>query len=81
MNAYRNPAHERALEALLLRAGFEHVSLSSALAPVIKLLPRAETAVVDAYLTPVLADYLRGVREAVRSGEPGARAAAEPSTS
>ncbi len=66
MNAYRNPAHERALEVFLRRAGFEHVSLSSSLAPVIKLLPRAETAVVDAYLTPVLADYLEGVVEAVR---------------
>ena len=33
--------------------GFEHVSVSSALAPRIQILPRAETAVVDAYLAPV----------------------------
>jgi 5-oxoprolinase (ATP-hydrolysing) len=58
LHSYRNPAHERALRDRLLALGFDHVSLSSDLAPFIKILPRAETAVVDATLTPVLGAFL-----------------------
>ncbi len=58
MHAWRNPAHERALAEALRRAGFEHVSIASDLWPLIKLLPRAETAVVDAYLGPLVAEHL-----------------------
>ena len=58
MHSYRNQTHERKLREFLLRAGFEHVSCSSDLAPAIKILPRAETAVVDASLAPVVKTYL-----------------------
>ncbi len=58
MHSYLNPENELALAQVLREAGFEHVSLSSDLAPLIKLLPRAETAVVDAYLTPVMQQFL-----------------------
>ncbi|HET7464372.1 MAG TPA: hydantoinase B/oxoprolinase family protein [Longimicrobium sp.] len=68
MHAYRNPAHERAVAEALRCAGFRHVSLSHELAPLIKLLPRAETAVVDATLAPVIADYLRRVGGALHGG-------------
>ncbi|HET7232735.1 MAG TPA: hydantoinase B/oxoprolinase family protein [Longimicrobium sp.] len=68
MHAYRNPAHERALAGALRRAGFRHVSLSHELAPLIKLLPRAETAVVDATLSPVIRDYLERVGGALHGG-------------
>lgn len=68
MHAYRNPAHERALREVLVAAGFADVSLSSDLAPFLKLLPRAETAVVDAYLAPVIGDYLAGVRRELGGG-------------
>ncbi|HKI85463.1 MAG TPA: hydantoinase/oxoprolinase family protein, partial [Thermoanaerobaculia bacterium] len=61
MHAYRNPTHEMRVGILLAERGWRHVSLSSALAPLIKLLPRAETAVVDAYLSPVVGDYLERV--------------------
>jgi 5-oxoprolinase (ATP-hydrolysing) len=62
MHAYRDPAQERAVRDVLLEAGFEHVSLSSELAPFLGLLPRAQTATVDAYLGPVIGRYLDGVR-------------------
>ncbi|HSL82856.1 MAG TPA: hydantoinase/oxoprolinase N-terminal domain-containing protein, partial [Thermoanaerobaculia bacterium] len=65
LHAYRNPAHERALGGFLRERGFRHVSLSSELAPLIKILPRAETAVVDAYLAPILGEYLERVRRAL----------------
>ncbi len=68
MHSFRDPAHEHAVRDLLLRAGFDAVSCSSDLAPFIRLLPRAETAVVDAYLGPVLHGYLRGVQGALGGG-------------
>jgi len=68
MHAYRSPRHEREVGRVLREAGFRHVSLSSELAPLIKLLPRAETAVVDAYLSPILERYLAGVAGALGAG-------------
>lgn len=58
LHAYRNPVHEEALAAFLQKAGMETISVSSQLAPLIKILPRAQTAVVDAYLSPVVGGYL-----------------------
>jgi 5-oxoprolinase (ATP-hydrolysing) len=72
LHSFRNPEHERELEAFLHDSGFAHVSCSSALAPLIKLLPRAETAVVDAYLGPVMGDYLRRVRAPLEEHAPSA---------
>lgn len=60
-----NPAHERALAALLRRAGFTSISLSSELAPVIRLLPRLQTAVVNAVLAPVMDSFTGAVRSAL----------------
>lgn len=68
MHSYRNPAHEEELAAFLRAAGFRFVSLSSRLAPLIKLLPRAQTAVVDAYISPVVETYLEGVAGALPRG-------------
>ncbi|MFB0627295.1 hydantoinase B/oxoprolinase family protein [Streptomyces sp. AB3(2024)] len=69
MHSSLHPAHEQAIGALAERIGFPQISLSSEVSPLMKLVPRADTAVVDAYLSPVLrryvhrvADELRGVR-------------------
>ena len=62
LHAYRNPVHEERVEALARQAGFEHIRRSSAVAPVIKFVPRAETTVLDAYLTPILARYIQTIR-------------------
>lgn len=69
MHSYVNPEHERRLAEYLLKNGFHHVSCSSDLAPFIKILPRAETAVVDAYLSPVIDDYLDRVQTPLKSHE------------
>ena len=58
LNSHVNDTHERRLEALAHEAGFQHVTLSSEASPLIKLVPRASTAVIDAYLQPVLRDYV-----------------------
>ncbi|MFP3939456.1 MAG: hydantoinase/oxoprolinase family protein [Thermoanaerobaculia bacterium] len=65
LHAYRQPAHERDLGAFLEERGFRHVALSADLAPLIRIVPRAETAVVDAYLAPIIGEYLARVREAL----------------
>jgi 5-oxoprolinase (ATP-hydrolysing) len=60
MHSYTYPAHEQALGRLARDVGFEHVSESAALLPMIKLVPRGVSATADAYLTPVLRAYLSG---------------------
>lgn len=60
MHSYTYPQHEIALEKLAVNLGFRHVSLSSALTPMVRAVPRGLTASVDAYLTPVIKEYLSG---------------------
>ncbi len=68
LHSYRNPEHEERCADLLLELGFGHVSRSSDLAPRIQILPRAETAVVDAYLSEVVRGHLERVAEALPEG-------------
>lgn len=58
MHAWRNPAHELALEAFARRIGFTQVSLSHRCSSAMRLVGRGDTAVVDAYLSPVLRHYV-----------------------
>jgi len=60
MHSYTYPQHEQQAERLALSLGFKHVSISSALSPMVRAVPRGLTASVDAYLTPVIKDYLSG---------------------
>ncbi|MFA4986830.1 MAG: hydantoinase B/oxoprolinase family protein, partial [Candidatus Brocadiia bacterium] len=68
LHSYRHPDHEVALERYLRESGFLTVSRSSSLSPLLKILPRAQTAVTDAYLSPVLAKYVNNVRSGIVSG-------------
>lgn len=60
MHSYTFPQHEQQVEKLALSLGFRHVSISSALTPMVRAVPRGLTASVDAYLTPVIREYLSG---------------------
>ena len=62
LHSYRNPVHETALTQAIREAGFAFVSGSADLAPSIKLLPRAKTALINAYLSPAVQRYLEAVR-------------------
>jgi 5-oxoprolinase (ATP-hydrolysing) len=64
LHADLNPAHEQAAGELARAAGFSFVALSCEVSPLPRFLPRAETTVADAYLTPVLQAYVRRVAEA-----------------
>ncbi|MCA9079468.1 MAG: hydantoinase, partial [Planctomycetaceae bacterium] len=68
LHAYRNPIHEQLVAQMARDVGFAHVCCSSDVAPVIKLVPRAETTVVDAYLSPVLQRYVDGIHQRLTPG-------------
>ncbi|MCU0448416.1 MAG: hydantoinase B/oxoprolinase family protein [Bernardetiaceae bacterium] len=63
MHSYLNPEPEQRLAAKIREAGWATVSASSALSPAIKLLPRAQTAVVNACLAPIISGYLGGITQ------------------
>ncbi len=58
LHSHLYPEHERAIGDLARRLGFAQVSVSSEVSPLMKLVPRGETCVVDAYLSPVLRRYV-----------------------
>ncbi|MDX2247475.1 MAG: hydantoinase B/oxoprolinase family protein [Bacteroidia bacterium] len=68
LHSYRNSLHEQMLARHLAAAGFSYISVSSSLAPSIKILPRAQTAVVNAYLHPVIEGYLSRVKKHIPTG-------------
>ncbi|MFG3296928.1 hydantoinase B/oxoprolinase family protein [Streptomyces sp. NPDC048179] len=65
LHSHLHPAHEQAIGELAARTGFPQISLSSEVSPLMKLVPRGDTAVVDAYLSPVLRRYVRQVADAL----------------
>ncbi|HYE52717.1 MAG TPA: hydantoinase B/oxoprolinase family protein, partial [Azospirillaceae bacterium] len=58
MHGYRFPAHEARVAALAREAGFEQVSVSHEVSPLMKIVGRGDTTVVDAYLSPILRRYV-----------------------
>ncbi len=61
MHAHVDDTHERFVERMARELGFDQVSRSSEVAPLIKLVSRAETTTLDAYLNPILASYVARV--------------------
>lgn len=83
MHGYRHPDHERAVAEAAREAGFTQVSTSHEVSPLIRLVPRGDTTVVDAYLSPVLRRYvdevaarLEGIRLLFMQSNGGLREAA-----
>ncbi len=65
MHAYLYPKHEQALAKIALDIGYEQISISSEVSPLTKIVPRGETTVVDAYLTPILKKYVDHIESSV----------------
>ncbi|MEO8060090.1 MAG: hydantoinase B/oxoprolinase family protein [Burkholderiales bacterium] len=61
MHGYRYPAHELAAQRLAKEAGFTQISVSHQVSPLMKLVGRGDTTVVDAYLSPILRRYVEQV--------------------
>ncbi len=68
MHAYRYPEHERRVAALTRELGFPQVSVSHEVSPLIKLVGRGDTTVVDAYLSPILRRYVATVADEMGTG-------------
>ena len=58
MHGYRYPQHELQIARLAKEIGFRQISISHQVSPLIKLVSRGDTTVVDAYLTPILRRYI-----------------------
>lgn len=58
LHSHVNDVHERLVAEVAKQVGFTQISVSSQVAPMIKLVSRAETTVLDAYLTPILSEYV-----------------------
>jgi 5-oxoprolinase (ATP-hydrolysing) len=69
MHGYRHTAHESAAERIAREIGYTQVSVSHQVSPLMKLVARGDTTVVDAYLSPILARYV----EQVAAQMPGVR--------
>ncbi|HEY2355878.1 MAG TPA: hydantoinase B/oxoprolinase family protein [Phenylobacterium sp.] len=65
LHADLNPEHERRAGEIAKAVGFQFVALSHEVSPLPRFIPRAETTIADAYLTPVLQSYVRQVASAV----------------
>lgn len=69
LHSFTYPTHEQIVGKIAKEIGFTHVSLSSAVSPMIKYLPRAHSSVADAYLTPVIRRYLDSIEAGLTSAE------------
>ena len=65
MHAYAFPEHEREAASLARTAGFTQISASHEVSPLVKFVGRGDTAVVDAYLSPLLRRYVDRVAKAL----------------
>jgi 5-oxoprolinase (ATP-hydrolysing) len=73
MHSYRYPAHEQRVAEIAREVGFTQVSPSHLASPLIKLVSRGDTAVADAYLSPVLRRYVDQVRDELGAERGGCR--------
>src|SRR5207247_6556746 len=73
MHAYRHPEHEKRVAALARGMGFPQVSVSHEVSPLIKLVGRGDTTVVDAYLSPILRRYVATVGSELDANKSAAR--------
>ncbi|HET6801862.1 MAG TPA: hydantoinase/oxoprolinase family protein, partial [Casimicrobiaceae bacterium] len=72
MHGYRYPQHEQVIARIAREIGFEQVSVSHEVSPLMKLVSRGDTTVVDAYLSPILRRYVEQVeRDLIADGSIG----------
>ncbi len=69
LNSYLNPQNELFVGNIAEKFGFKDISLSSVLTPTIKFLNRGDTAIVDAYLSPLIKEYLKKIQKKIPEAE------------
>ena len=65
LHSFANPQHEQLVEEVAREVGFTEISTSSRLSPLIRIVSRGDTTVMDAYLNPILRDYVGRLRESL----------------
>lgn len=65
MHGYLNPDHEARVATLAAEEGFSQISTSHQTSPLMKLVSRGDTTVVDAYLSPILRRYVQQVSDEI----------------
>jgi 5-oxoprolinase (ATP-hydrolysing) len=70
MHSWKNPLHEQQLAEQVRALGFSQISVSHLVSPLIKLVGRGDTTVVDAYLSPILQRYVARVTSALAATPP-----------
>lgn len=68
IHGYRYPKHEQQIAELAKKIGFEQISVSHQVSPLMKLISRGDTTVVDAYLSPILRRYVEQVYRQLNTG-------------
>jgi len=71
IHAYAWPEHELLIGELAREIGFKQISLSAQVMAMVKMVPRGDTAMVDAYLTPHILAYLESFRQGFKDGLAG----------
>ena len=69
MHSYINPNHEDKIAKIAEEENFTQISVSHKVSPLIKLVGRGDTTVVDAYLSPILRRYVNQVSEELKSSK------------
>lgn len=68
MHAYKYPQYEQTLKQIAQDIGFAQISTSHEVSPLMKLVGRGDTTVVDAYLSPILRRYVQQVEDELNAG-------------
>lgn len=68
LHSVRNPDHERQLGRLAWDCGFKHVSISTQVSPLERIVPRGQTTVLNAYLSPLIDDYVATLQREMPAG-------------
>jgi 5-oxoprolinase (ATP-hydrolysing) len=69
LHGYRYPSHERQVAAIVREMGFTQISVSHQVSPLMKLVSRGDTTVVDAYLSPILRRYVDRIAAQLSTSE------------
>jgi len=65
LHGYRFNEHEKQIEKLAKKIGFKQISVSHRVSPLMKIIPRGDTTVMDAYLSPIIKHYVNQVEDAL----------------
>jgi 5-oxoprolinase (ATP-hydrolysing) len=69
LHGFAYPAHEQLVAEIAREVGFTEISVSSEVAPLVKIVARGDTTSMDAYLNPVLRTYIAGLRRALAGSD------------